>query len=92
MSTQQERKIAYEKSAVRQLMESQGHEICPRCYCCDLISTLVPCWQCNGLEEEDELDYFLSGPCSVCKGELTIADTQCIGGCDENGNHEVKGK
>ena len=88
--TPEERKEAYENSALKVLMESQGHEICPKCYCCDLVSDLVTCWSCGGFpfDEDDEFDT----GCEECEGEGRIPIKTCIGRCDENGNHAQAGK
>jgi len=86
--TPEERKAAYENSALRVLMESTGHEICPRCYCCDLVSETETCWQCGGFEDEGDWDW-PPDVCSVCNGEGELSYKVCIGGCDENGNHKL---
>lgn len=85
MSTIEERKAQYEKSALKQLMEASGHEICDRCYCCDAVGDSAVCWQCNGIDEDD--DEWPSEPCSECGGEGRIYFKRCISNCDENGNH-----
>lgn len=85
--TTDERKAAYEKSALKQLMDANGHEICTRCYCCDLVSESSSCWQCGGFEDDDDPEW-PSSPCSVCGGEGEIFWMQCVGNCDENGEHK----
>jgi len=75
--TRDERKAAYEKSTLKQLMESQGHEICTRCYCCDLVTEFVSCSDCGGF-----------GDCAECEDEGDVRVKVCIGRCNENGNHE----
>lgn len=87
MSTAAERKAEYEGSALEALMKASGHEICPKCYCCDLVPESAPCWQCGGFDSDDEDDY----PCSVCQGEGEIYWQACIGRCNENGEHEQRG-
>lgn len=84
----EKRKAQYEQSALKQLMDATGHEICERCYCCDSVSDSAVCWQCNGFDEDDD-DGWLSAPCSVCGGEGRIYFKECLGRCDENGNHAV---
>ena len=83
--TPEERKKAYEGSALEQLMKASGHEICERCYCCDLVGESSTCWQCGGFDEDE--DGWPGSPCSVCCGEGKIYYKECIGRCDENGNH-----
>ena len=82
--TREERKAAYEQSALKQLMELSGHEICTNCYCCDLISERVICWACGGLPDEEDED----GGCSECDGNEELTVKNCIGRCDDNGNHK----
>lgn len=82
----EERKSAYENSALRALIEASGHEICERCYCCDLVPEWATCWQCGGFEEEEDPEW-PSDVCSVCKGEGEIYFTQCVGNCDDHGEH-----
>lgn len=82
----EEKKAAYEKSAIRQLLEAPGHHVCERCYCCDAMSESTPCWQCGGFEpdwQDDDWDDI----CSVCLGEGELFYMVCCGNCDENGNH-----
>lgn len=82
-----ENKARYEGSVMQQLMEGSGHMVCDRCYCCDATTQSATCWQCNGMTEEwqDEWD---DGYCSVCQGEGEIYFTECLGRCDEEGNHK----
>lgn len=82
--TPEGRKKEYEGSALQALMKASGHEICERCYCCDLVSESATCWQCNGMWEPDD------GWCDVCQGEGEIYFKACIGRCDEQGNHAHK--
>lgn len=85
MSTTKERKSAYEQSSLKVLMDSQGHEICPDCYCCELVSESATCPDCCGLEDEETDEGW--DVCSTCDGEGEIFWSECIGKCDENGNH-----
>ena len=83
--TIEESKALYEQSAVRQLMEKSGHEVCTRCYCCDVVPESAPCWSCGGFQDVD--DEWDDGYCEVCGGEGEIYFKECIGRCDENGHH-----
>lgn len=92
MSTAAERKAQYEGSALQQLMDASGHEICPKCYCCDLVDESETCWQCGGFWEEFD-DARNDGPysvCDVCDDEGKIYWKACIGRCDENGEHRQR--
>lgn len=67
--------------------EACGHEICPRCRCCDLVSER--CTECDGdggYEEEDGIngDYWVR--CDWCDGRGSRSF--CLGPCDDDGNHE----
>jgi hypothetical protein len=85
MSIEENRK-RYEGSNIQALMESCGHTICDRCYCCDATAGSAPCWQCGGFEPnyDDEWDIEV---CSVCSGEGEIYFMHCLGNCDIEGNH-----
>lgn len=89
----EERKAAYEQSALKQLFDATDHEICPRCYCCSLMSESVPCPLCGGFcgAEWDEGDDQDCGDCFECGNEGEIHVKTCIGLCDENGNHASAG-
>ena len=80
-----QKKAEYEGSALQALMESSGHVVCDRCYCCDSTIEMVPCWQCGGFENEDD-EWAV--PCSVCHDEGRISYRECLGRCDDDGNHE----
>jgi hypothetical protein len=84
MSTIAERKAKYEQSAMKQLMEATGHEICTRCYCCDVVHESSPCPCCGGFEDDDEEWPDI---CGECGGEGEVYWKGCIGRCDENGEH-----
>ena len=86
--TPEERKKAYEGSALQALMDASGHEICKRCYCCDVESENETCWACGGFDDYED-DPWGNDPCSVCGGEGEIFWRECIGRCDEQGNHKV---
>jgi hypothetical protein len=83
----EQRRKAYEGSALKQSFEAAGHTICDRCYCCDVGAESAPCYQCGGLEDEDDE---IGDICSACDGEGELYWTECIGRCDENGNHKAK--
>ena len=88
--TPEERKSAYANSALRVLMESSGHEICERCYCCDVVSESAPCWSCGGLADFEDGDGW-PDVCQDCGGEGYQYWKECIGRCDELGiHHETK--
>ena len=80
-------KARYEGIALQALMEASDHTACARCYCCDSTVESYPCWQCGGFEADwaDDTD---SGACSVCHGEGEIFVMQCLGRCDDDGNHK----
>ena len=89
--TPEEYKRAYRGSALEALMKASGHEICPKCYCCEVVSESAPCWQCGGFDDyEDYDDGFPPDVCSVCNGEGKLYWMSCIGRCDEQGKHERK--
>lgn len=68
-------------------MESSGHEICERCYCCDLVGESYTCSSCNGFGEfEDDSEGF-PDTCQECSGEGRQYFKECIGRCDELGIH-----
>jgi len=85
-----ENKARYEGSALQARMEQSDHTVCDRCYCCDAAYESHTCWQCGGycgvLAEDDDDD----GYCSVCQGEGEIHVLECLGRCDENGEHKKK--
>ena len=87
MSAIAERKARYENSALRQLMEASGHEICERCYCCDVVTESATCWNCGGFADDDCDEGWLD-ICSECGGEGKLFWRACIGRCDKDGNHE----
>jgi hypothetical protein len=84
--TSEERKAAFEGSALQALMKASGHEVCERCWCCDLVWENGPCWQCGGFEEDDDPEWPYD-VCSVCGGEGELSWQECIGRCDDKGNH-----
>jgi hypothetical protein len=67
-----EKKAACEASGMKVLMDANDHEICERCYCCDAVWEVTPCWQCGGFEEEDDPEWPYD-VCSVCGGEGEIS-------------------
>ena len=83
-----ENKGRYENSALKALMDASDHQICERCYCCDLMWEHSPCWQCGGFDNEDEDGW--DDECSVCGGEGDIDFQVCVGDCDDEGNHKIK--
>ena len=83
-----EKKAAYEKSGMKDLMELHGHQVCDRCYCCDAFSESTTCWCCNGFPEEDEYDGFPPSICPECGDDGELFYMVCAGNCDENGNHK----
>jgi len=85
----EENRKRYEGSSLEALMKASDHQICERCYCCDRVSASETCWACNGVDEDDD-DYsgYFGAPCRECDGEGRIFRYDCLGNCDENGNHE----
>jgi len=86
--TQAEKKAAYEQSSLKQLMEGSGHQICNRCFCCEVVNDDATCWLCGGFDDYGD-DPFGNDPCVECGGEGTIKNRHCIGYCDENGEHKT---
>ena len=86
--TPAERKAAYENSSLKQLMEASGHEMCERCYCCDVVSENAVCWLCGGFDDSEDDDGWPPDPCPECAGDGRISFRHCIGQCDDEGNHK----
>ncbi len=84
--TIEESRAEYENSALKHLMEATDHEICPRCYCCDLVSDSAPCYLCGGFCDDWDDDWD-DGYCSECGGEGEIYFKRCLGNCNEQGHH-----
>lgn len=83
----EENRARYEGTTLQALMDSAGHTICTRCYCCDSTTESTSCWQCSGFEDEDDE---WGDVCSVCHGEGELFYIECLGRCDENGDHKPK--
>lgn len=83
----EERKAKYESSALKELIEASGHEICERCYCCDSFWEVENCWACGGFPESDD-DEWPEDVCAECGGEGELSFKVCVGGCDKDGNHK----
>lgn len=83
-------KARYEGSAMQALMKASGHTICERCYCCDATYETYPCWGCGGFPFDEDDDDEWATPCTVCGGEGEMSVLECIGRCDDEGNHKKK--
>lgn len=81
VGTVEERKAAYEKSGLKQLMDAAEHEICEHCFCCDVIYETVPCGVCGGFEPEYDESDWPEPDCFHCGGEGEITVKKCIGNC-----------
>jgi hypothetical protein len=59
-------------------------------YRCDSVYEEVTCWQCGGMCGEMYEDDWDDGYCEECGGEGVIHVRQCLGRCNENGEHAKK--
>jgi hypothetical protein len=86
--TIEESRKEYEGSGLQALMEASGHEVCPRCYCCDLVPESAPCPVCGGFCGPEYGDDWDDGYCDYCGDDGEVYFKKCIGNCDEHGHHE----